>query len=363
MRLPKRRWRLAIIIAAIVIVLIAVSAWGFSAYYSSLLTPVNSRNGHEVTITVPSGSSLKDVGQLLQKKGLIRQAWAFEFYARWNHRNNYRAGKYVFTQKMSVSKMMDVLEKGAHPGIILLVDVRQDMWVSEIAGEMAKVSGLDKKEILKDLSNRTYIQKHYMSRYPFLTSEILAKGIDYPLEGYLSPGIYRFTKGKKPLTLDQMVDPMLNQTGQTLKRFSSQINANQLGSVHKILTLASLVEQEAPDAANRGKIAGVFYNRLKLKMKLQTDPTVAYGEQRRITNYTQKDLQTDTPFNTYTRPGLPVGPIGSPATNAIQAVLEPVPSDNLFFYARPNGKIYYSKTYAEQQAIVAKYQHEWAQKS
>ncbi|WP_167815108.1 endolytic transglycosylase MltG [Sporolactobacillus shoreae] len=363
MKLPKLRWQIVIIIVSSVIVLSAVSAWGFSTYYSGLLTPVDSKNNQKVTVTIPAGSSLQDVGQLLEKKGLIRKAWAFEFYAKWNHLDNYRAGTYSFTRKMSVDKMMALLKNGQRQQIILLVDVRQDMWVSEIAGEMAKVSGLDKKEILSKLSDREYVRTHYMNRYPFLTNVILAKGIDYPLEGYLAPGVYRFIKGKKPLTLDQMVDPMLTKTGQTLEHYSSEIKQNQLGSVHKVLTLASLIEQEAPDAADREKIAGVFFNRLNLNMKLQTDPSVAYGLQRRIRDYTQKDLTTDTPFNTYTRTGLTVGPIGSPAPDAIEAVLNPVRSKNLFFYARPNGKIYYSQTYAEHQAIIAKYSHEWANKN
>lgn len=343
--------------------LTAFAAWGFVSYYESLLGPVNSRSSQTVTVTVPSGASVSDVGRLLEHKGLVKKAWAFEFYVRWNHLNNYRSGTYTLNRRMTVGKIMTVLRKGQRSELILLIDVRQGMWISEVANQMSRISGISKKQLLSDLRSRSYVQKHYMSAYPFLTREILAKGIDYPLEGYLAPGLYRYNAGKKRPTLDQIIRPMLDQTGRELSKNAAAIKKSPLGSVHRILTMASLVEQEAPNAADRKKISGVFNNRMKLAMKLQTDPSVAYGLQRRITSYTQHDLTTDTPYNTYTRNGLTAGPIGSPAPDALDAVLHPVKSDNLFFYARPNGKVYYSKTYAEHQKIIQKYGHEWASKS
>lgn len=363
MKLRNSRWRLIIMIAGSAIVLLGFSVWGLSNYYAGLLKPVDPQNNQAVTITIPAGSSLKDVGQVLEKKGLIRKTWAFEFYARWKHLNQYQSGTYTFNRTMSVDRLMNDLEKGNHNRVIFLVDVRQGMWVSEIASQMARASGLSTQDILNKLKDPAYVRAHYMKRYPFLTNQIFAKGVFYPLEGYLAPGVYQFTKGKNSPTLDQMVDQMLDKTGQTVARFSKEINSNSLGSLHNILTMASLVEQEAPDAKDRQKIAGVFYNRLAKNMKLQTDPSVAYGQQKRIQQYTMNELTTDTPYNTYTRTGLVVGPIGSPSVDAIQAVLEPVRSDNYYFYARPNGQIFYSKTYAEHQAIVAKYSHEWAKQS
>ncbi len=363
LKLHKWHRRVILIIVSCVVVLTASLIGGFSAYYSAQLKPVDTSNEHAVTVTVDPGNSLQTIGRQLEKKGLVRKAWAFQFYARWNHLNHYRAGTYLFNRTMSAKTIMDSLAKGEHRQQILLIDVREGMWISEIADRMAKISGMTKNDILVRLSNHRYVEKHYMSRYPFLTKEILAKGIKYPLEGYLSPGLYRFNKGKKPIGLDEMIDPMLRRTDQMMKRYEAEIDDNSLGSVHKVLTMASLVEQEAPGREDREKIAGVFYNRLNKKMRLQTDPSVAYGLQRRVRDYTKKDLKNDTPFNTYTRKGLTVGPIGSPAPDAVRAVLRPIRTDNLYFYARPNGKVYYSKTYDQHQAIVAKYRREWADRS
>ncbi|MCO7126379.1 endolytic transglycosylase MltG [Sporolactobacillus shoreicorticis] len=360
----KKHWRLLSAITIILIAMIAGAAWGFNRYYASLLTPVNQKNNQSISVNIPSGASVKDIGRILEDKGLVRKAWAFEFYARWNHLNNYRSGTYVFNQTMSAGQLMNDLENGKRHERILLVDVRQGMWVSEIAQQMATVANLDKKDILKKLSDHTYVKAHYAGKYTFLTDEVFAKGIKYPLEGYLAPGNYRFkVTSKTPLTLDRMIDQMLDQTERTYKSYGSQIKVNKLGSFHKILAMASLVEQEAPKDKDRRLIAGVFYNRLEQKKRLESDTTVIYNRQKRNRDYTLKDIRKDTPYNTYTRTGLPVGPIGAPARDAIEAVLNPTASKNLFFYARPNGKIYYSKTYQEHQAIVAKYQREWSEKS
>ncbi|MDD9147636.1 endolytic transglycosylase MltG [Sporolactobacillus sp. CQH2019] len=363
MKLRTSRRRLFAMIVGGAVILLIIFAWGLSDYYAGLLKPVNPKNNQAVTVTIPAGSSLKEVGQTLEKNGLIRKAWAFEFYARWKHLNQYRSGTYTFNRTMSVDRLINDLGKGNYNRLVFIVDVRQGMWLSETAGQMSKASGLSTQDILNKLKDPSYIKAHYMKRYPFLTDRIFTKGVYYPLEGYLAPGVYQFVRGKNPPTLDQMVDRMLDKTGQTVTRFSKEIKTNSLGSLHSILTMASLVEQEAPDAKDRQKIAGVFYNRLAKKMKLQTDPSVAYGQQKRIGQYTMNELTTDTPYNTYTRAGLIVGPIGSPAPDAVQAVLEPIRSNDYYFYARPNGQIFYSKTYAEHQAIVAKYSHEWAKKS
>jgi UPF0755 protein len=360
----KKHWRLIAIIIIIFFVMIAGAAWGFNRYYISQLTPVNHQNNQPVSVTIPSGASVREIGHILEKKRLIRKAWAFEFYVRWNHLNTYHSGTYTFNQTMSVGTLMNDLKKGEHHGLILLVDVRQGMWVSEVAGQMAEVSKLNKKDILRKLSDHDYVKAHYANKYSFLTNKIFSKGIKYPLEGYLAPGNYRFKVTKKnPITLDRMVDQILENTEKTYNDYLPQIKKNKLHSFHDILAMASLVEQEAPKDKDRRLIAGVFYNRLDQGKRLESDTTVIYSRQKRNRNYTIKDIRRDTPYNTYTRTGLPVGPIGAPAKDAIESVLKSTPSKYLFFYARPNGKIYYSKTYKEHLTIVAKYRHEWSEKS
>jgi len=123
--------------------------------------------------------------------------------------------------------------------------------------------------------------------------------------------------------------------------------------------MASLVEGEAETENDRRKIAGVFYNRLKKNMMLQTDPTISYAEQRHIVSYTQNDLKVSSPYNTYKVAGLPIGPVNNPSEVSILAVLNPIQSKNLYFYARPNGEVMYAQTLDEHNANVRKYRSEW----
>lgn len=359
-----RRWRLTALVIAALIVLAALGAWGFTNYYFSQLQPVQSSNHRPVTVTIQNGATIGAIGQQLEKKNLIRSAWAFKFYARWNHVNNYRSGTYTFDRSQSVGQLLDDLSHGKHRSVAVVIDVRQGMWVADLAPKIAEVTGISKQKVLQQLASRTYINAHFIGRYSFLKPVILTKGIRYPLEGYLAPGTYTYRKGKKPLTLEEVIDPMLEQTGENLQPLAKQIASNSLGSVHRILTMASMIEQEAPATKDRRLIAGVLYNRLKKGMRLQTDPSVAYGEQKQVEAYSHHDFRKDymkaNPYNTYKVSGLPVGPIGSPALDAIKAVLNPIQTKALFFYARPNGKIYYSDTYAAHQKIVQKYQGEWS---
>lgn len=361
MKKRRRSPRNLLIVFGTLTMIAVVSLWGLFRYYEHMLTPVDPDNRQEITVTIPDGATISEVGKILEDRGVIRKAWVFEIYARRNQLNRYQSGTFAFNRSMSAATIMNDLKTGKNKKIVQVVDVRQGMWISEVIPQMAKVSGRSEQEIADQLKDPDYVRSHYMDRYPFLTDEIFTEGVEYPLEGYLAPGVYRFEKGK--VSIDQMVGEMLEKTKATVDRYQSKISSGPLKSVHRVLTMASLIEQEAPGEKDRRRIAGVFYNRLDKNMKLQSDPTVAYGQQRRTRQYTKKDLETDTPYNTYTRKGLTVGPIGSPGADAIDAALRPIRSDDLYFYARPNGTIYYSKTYAQHQEVVDKYRHEWASQS
>jgi UPF0755 protein len=130
-----------------------------------------------------------------------------------------------------------------------------------------------------------------------------------------------------------------------------------LRSPDELLTLASIVEKETGLASERPQIAGVFVRRLRLGMRLQTDPTIIYGMGTRYAgNIRKSDLETDTPYNTYTRAGLPPTPIAMPGQDALAAAARPAPGDAIYFVARGNGAHYFSASLAEHNAAVRKYQ-------
>jgi UPF0755 protein len=130
-----------------------------------------------------------------------------------------------------------------------------------------------------------------------------------------------------------------------------------LDTPYEALILASIVEKETGQADERGQIAGVFTRRLRKGMKLQTDPTVIYGMGERFDgNIRRKDLQEDTPYNTYVHPGLPPSPICMPGRDALLAAVDPAPGKSLYFVARGDGSHAFSETLNEHNAAVRKYQ-------
>ena len=173
------------------------------------------------------------------------------------------------------------------------------------------------------------------------------------LEGYLFPDTYHFPRDlKQPAIIEAM-----------LKRFRAvitdewQARAREIDlSLHEVVTLASIIEKETGDPAERPLISSVFHNRLRKKMRLETDPTVIYGIKDFNGNLTRKDLRTPTPYNTYVIKGLPPGPIASPGAAALEAALYPAESDYLFFVSRRDRTHQFSTNWKDHNQAVREYQ-------
>jgi UPF0755 protein len=173
-------------------------------------------------------------------------------------------------------------------------------------------------------------------------------------EGRFLPETYFFTRNTSDLEILRRSYAAMKELLQ--EEWDDRDEDLPLKTPYEALILASIVEKETGVADERPMIASVFINRLKKGMKLQTDPTVIYGMGERYKgNIRKKDLQRDTPYNTYTRKGLPPTPIALPAASSIQAVLHPAESEALFFVASGGGRHYFSKTYEEHKQAVIKY--------
>jgi UPF0755 protein len=184
--------------------------------------------------------------------------------------------------------------------------------------------------------------------------EKVAPGFPHP-EGIFYPSTYVFERGTSDLTIYQ-------QAHQQLMKKLKQSWANRAADLpydnpYEALIMASIVEKETGKAAERAKIASVFVNRMRRGMLLQTDPTVIYGMGERFDgNIRKQDLQTDTPYNTYTRSGLPPTPIALPGKDAIDAALNPAPGKDLYFVARGDGSSQFSDNLEDHNKAVNKYQ-------
>jgi UPF0755 protein len=180
-----------------------------------------------------------------------------------------------------------------------------------------------------------------------------AQGIEGPsVEGYLFPDTYQFVRGMTPEEmLGRMVQRMRGKLTAEMRGRAGEMGLN----THQLLTLASIIEREAIEKEEQRVIAAVFWNRLKIGMPLQADPTVQYAVAKERRALSRADLAVDHPYNTYVRAGLPPGPIASPGVGAIQAALNPAPVKYLYFVARDDRRHHFSTTMEEHNAAVARY--------
>lgn len=338
----KRKGKLTLFI--IIIVIAGLIAAGFGTYLY-MLSPVDSSNKKEQLVSIPQGSSVDNIATIFKKQDLIKNTAAFKLYIKLHNKQSLKAGNYRFNQSQGVATIVNHLQAGGKYQVaVKSVTIPEGSQLKEIASIIAKEFKLDEATVLKQLNDKAFI-KNLQSKYPsLLTNEIFAKGIRYPLEGYLYPSTYLYSEFNP--TLEQIITPMLNQTVSVLNKYDQQVKASKM-TPHKILTMASLIEEEATAFADRKLISSVFYNRLKIGMPLQTDPTVLYAQGKHKERVLYKDLEVKSPYNTYYVKGLPIGPIASAGVQSIEAALIPTKSDYLYFLANSKGEVFFTKTLKE----------------
>jgi len=237
--------------------------------------------------------------------------------------------------------------------------------------------GSDRFDIARILNQRLGIDPELFLRVTRQTMPIHDLDPKAPsLEGYLFPDTYRFPRGVSAATVvttmlarfRHIVATRFADVGATLvvaqgRPRGAPLHQGGLTGWHDVITLASLVEKETPEASERPLVAGVFERRLALGMPLQCDPTVVYAaqlEDRPMGPITQTDLQLDSPYNTYRHAGLPPGPIANPGEASIRAALYPAAGDALYFVANNQGGHVFARTLAEHQRNVSRYRREVA---
>jgi len=345
--------RVVVIVALVLIMIVAVVGTSGYFYIKSALKPVNPDSDKDIVVEIPIGSGVSTISQLLEDKGLVKNAKVFKYYVKFKNESNFMAGEYHMNPSMSIQEIIDSLKTGKimqEP--VFTMTIPEGRQLKEISAIIAKKTNQKEEEVWKQLNDEAFI-KGLMAKYPdLLTTEIWAKNIKYPLEGYLFPATYSYYE-EKP-TLEAIISVMLDKTESVVKAYETEIERDKL-TVHQFLTMSSLIEEEATKNVDRKKIASVFYNRIEQGMPLQTDPTVLYalGEHKDRVYY--KDLEVDSPYNTYQNVGLPPGPIANAGTVSMEATLHPDNTDYLYFLASKDGKVYFSKSLNEHNELKAKY--------
>lgn len=317
--------------------------WSWAQSPAVLDQSPNSVAEQAVQIQIPSGTAALQIGNDLERAGLIRSSNAWRLWTHWmrlfDSEGGFKAGTY---QLSSAESLPEIAEK---------------IWQGEV---MQLSFTIPEGWSLRQMS--TYFESQgYFSAQEFLSAANQIPRDQFPwlpndlpyLEGYLYPDTYKLaSEGVSP---QQVIQQMLKQFEQVALPIYQQGKDQTQLTLAEWVTFASIVEKEAVIAEERPLIAGVFAERLRRGMRLETDPTVEYGLGIRQTAdqpLTFAQVRTASPYNTYLNPGLPPTPIASPGLASLKAVLSPEETDYLYFVARYDGTHVFSKTLAEHEAAT-----------
>jgi UPF0755 protein len=335
--------RKIVLIVSVVFFLLFGGVIGGGYYYiKSALKPVDPDSKQEKKVTIPIGTSPSGIGVILEENGIIKDAKVFKYYVKFKNEAGFMAGDYQLKPSMTIPEVVASIKTGSvEQEVVFKIIVPEGKQLTQISDMIAEKTNRTHEEVFSELNDPAFIKK-MIEKYPdILSDEILKKEILYPLEGYLFPATYPFYE-ENP-TVEKIVITMLNKTRSVLEPFQNQMNEKNL-SPHQLLTMASLVEEEATEKADRETIASVFYNRLKTSMPLQTDPTVLYAKGKHKEKVLYEDLKIDSPYNTYKNSGLPPGPIANAGTSSIEAALNPKETNYYYFLANAEGEVFFSET-------------------
>lgn len=321
----------------------------FSFFFTSCNEKIFSSKEQKVLLDVKPGQSFFSIQLNLQKQKLVNYPLIFKVLAKLlSYDKNILPGEYLLSKKLSYLQILKILKKGYRKKISISIPEGFNIF------QIAKLMEEKKLSSAKDFLQLTTDVKFIASILKKLkVSHLYSKPI-FRLEGYLFPDTYYFYKYND---LKSIIFTLVKNFFSHYKNLN--VSKKTKLSFHQIITLASIVEKETGVDKERGLIAGVFLNRLKKRMHLQTDPTILYGmwvNGSTSNNIRRKDILSYTKYNTYKIKALPIGPIANPGLEAIKAVLKPVKSNFLYFVSKNNGTHIFTKTYKEHFKYVKKYQ-------
>jgi UPF0755 protein len=320
--------------------LLAVAGGARAAWWYETTFPKIKEGAPAVRLVVPPGASAETIGHQLQALGLVHHPLVFRALARARGLGaQLKAGEYALSGPLSLEGILEALARGDV--------VRRDLTIpegrslDEVAARVVG-EGLDLEAFLA------------AARDPAPVRDLDPAATD--LEGYLFPDTYDVPQS--PEAPRALVRRMTQRFREVISPELERIAEKGL-TVRQVVTLASIVELETARTDERPRIAAVFLNRLGKGMPLQTDPSIIYALKkagRWDGNIHKRDLDVDSPYNTYRRPGLPPGPLGSPGRAAILAVIEPAETKELYFVSRNDGTHQFSETLAQHNRAVDRYQ-------
>ena len=301
---------------------ITVGAW--LVIYAN--TPIDLENVVTVEVDIPTGSSFFRAAEILNTAGLVKNRPLFYSLAVWKRATrSIRSGEYELATSLSPIELIDKLIRGEIKAY--RVTIHEDYSLKEIASRLKDYKLIDEDVFFEMAQDRMFLS----------SLGVQASSI----EGYLFPDTYLLNRSMNTRKIMRMM----------VDRFWSKITPDMINqaaerglSPHQFVTFASLVGKESGNSAEKPLIAAVFYNRMKKKMPLQSDPTAVYDLEDFKGTVLRSHYRRESPYNTYLIKGLPPGPIASPGLDSFQAVLKPADVDYLYFVSQKDGSHFFSST-------------------
>ena len=356
-------------VISFLVFLALLSAGGYFGYQYVLdsLLPIDANSKKYVTVQIPDGSNVQEIGTTLEKAGLVKHGLIFSFYAKYKNYTDLKAGYYNLQKSMSTEDLLKELQKGGtdepQEPVLATLTIPEGYTLDQIAQAVGQLQGdfkepLTAEAFLAKVQDETFISQE-VAKYPSLLESLPTKesGARYRLEGYLFPATYSI---KESTTVESLIDEMLAAMDKNLSPYYSTIKSKNL-TVNELLTIASLVEKEGAKTEDRKLIAGVFYNRLNRDMPLQSNIAILYaqgklGQNISLAEDVAIDTNIDSPYNVYKNVGLMPGPVDSPSLDAIESSINQTKSDNLYFVADvTEGKVYYANNQEDHDRNVAEH--------
>jgi len=308
---------------------------GYYVYIQALSKPLQNR---DLTLTIPPGVGVSWLANHLEKTGIIDSRLVFRAYVFMNQRElNIKAGEYTLVDIDSIPQLVDKVQQG-----------------KVIQYAITLIEG----KTFKDYKALLISQRRLEDELEGMTDAQIMRAVGAPgrhPEGQFAPQTYFYQQGHTDLDLLKMAHNRQQEI--VAQAWEARSDSLELKTPYELLIMASIIEKETGAAHERGLISGVFNNRLRIGMKLQTDPTVIYGMGEAYDgNIRRKDLRTDTEYNTYTRYGLTPTPIAMPGEAAINAAAQPETTQALYFVGKGDGTHQFSTNLKDHNNAVIKYQ-------
>jgi len=328
-------------ILVLLLVLLIISTSIF-IYLFHFFTEKHLYNSHTQIVDINKGEGVKQIAAKLKNKGVISNDRIFVMYVLTKKvQGKLKAGEYIFKRNITIAEVVNKLKDGDVR--LRKITIPEGLTLNDIANLFDNEGLFSKSSILSVFRDDAFRNK------------LLGNNIK-SFEGFLFPETYIYLKN---ITPQKIIKIMVEKNKEVFKKLKENKVSNKTYNLndYELLKLASIIEKESEADFERSLISSVFHNRLRIGMKLDSDPTVIYGLGEQFDgNLRRSDLDNFTEYNTYMKLGLPPTPISNPGEASIKAALNPEDTSYFYFFSKGDGTHYYSKTYKEHQRAVYKYQ-------